>query len=92
MKYHKCKECGQRIEIDYFNLISKLKKEYYDCYGFEATHLIISMDQYFDLENSQGLIDRLKYVKDTSNPLGSYILGLKIVKTSDIDGLAVVTL
>ena len=88
----KCPVCGyENKEIDYFEIINNLKKDFYKKNGNEATHLIVGIEEYYNMENSKTIIDRLIYIKDTvsNGALGSYILGLKVIKTKDIKGMRI---
>lgn len=86
----KCPVCGYEEPIDYFVEISKLREKYEEQTGLEATHLIIGFKDYYKMENSKALFDRLKYVKDTTQGvLGTYIVGLQIIKTQSIEGYMV---
>jgi len=86
----KCKKCGYEDSIDYFVLINKLKEQFEIKVGVEPTHLIVSIEEYYKIENSKELLDRLKYIKDTTKTvLGSYIAGLKVIKTQNIKGIKV---
>lgn len=86
----KCPECGYEEPIDYFTYINKLKEQYELKTGMEATHLIVDVEEYYKIENSEELLKRLIYVKDTSQGvLGSYLVGLKVIKTQNIKGIKV---
>ena len=78
-------------EIDYFKLICDLKEEFELKFGIDATHLIIGIEDFYNMEKSQNLIDRFKYIRDTVSMgvLGGYIAGLFIIKTQSIKGIKV---
>jgi hypothetical protein len=78
------------MEMDYFKLINELKKQFELKTGLEPTHLIVSIEEYYNIENSSSLLERLKYIRDTTQGLlGEYILGLRIIKTNNIGGIKV---
>ena len=85
-----CPTCGNEKPIDYFTYINKLKEKYELKTGLEPTHLIVDINNYYKMENSEDLLKRLIYVKDTTQGvLGNYIAGLKIIKTQNIEGIKV---
>ena len=86
----KCPECGYEEPVDYFKLINKLKEQYELKTGFEPTHLIASIKECYNIENSDELLERLIHIKDTTKGLlGSYLCGLKVIKTQNIEGIKV---
>jgi len=86
----KCEKCGYEKPLDYFVLINKLKEEFELKNGLEPTHLIVSINDYYKMENSEDLLKRLIYIKDTTQGIvGNYILGLRIIKTQSIEGIKV---
>lgn len=86
----KCPTCGYKKPIDYFKAINKLKEQFELETGLEPTHLIVGIEDYYKMENSDNLLQRLIYVKDTSQGVvGSQILGLKILKTRNIERIKV---
>ena len=88
----KCPKCGYKKPIDYFVLINKQKEEYESKTGLEPTHIIVNINEYYKMENSESLLERLIYIKDTTQGvLGTHICGLKVVKTQSIRGIKVVS-
>jgi len=70
---------------DWFDQILKAKNKYLQKFGYEPNTILINLVDCEGLENE--IIDKLKYIRDTisSEPLGTYLLGLKVIKTLDIE-------
>ena len=85
----KCEACAKKMEIDYFEVINELIHQYGKKLDVEANHLIIGIKEMFELESSNSLLKRLKYIKTSQGLLGTYILGLKVIVSKDIKGMHV---
>lgn len=85
---------AKMTNIDYFKLICDLKENFEEVYGMEASHLIVGYHQYYDMERSESLFERFKYIKDVTvnGVVGNYIAGLRVIKTQSIEGIYVALL
>lgn len=77
-------------DVDYFRLINELKEKFELETSLQPTHLFVNVKEYYKIENSESLLARLIHIKDTTQGvLGHYILGLKVVKCINFEGIRV---
>ena len=80
-------------EIDYYELVSKLKHKFEEKYYIEPTHLILGLEDYRKMDMSPSLLERLKYIKDTTHGVvGRYLAGMKVIRTINMKGIRVALL
>ena len=77
-------------EIDYYELVSKLKHKFEEKYYIEPTHLILGLEDYRKMDMSPSLLERLKYIKDTTQGVvGNILACMRIIKSTNIEGIRV---
>jgi len=94
--YNVCKNCGQKLnndDVKYFEIIAKMRQDFEHKYGENPTHIILGIDDYYNIENSADLLDRLIGIKDTTKGLiGTTLMGMRVIKSADFEGISVAKL
>ena len=77
-------------DIDYYKLVSELRNEFEERYALEPTHLIVGTEDYYKMDMSPSLYEKLKYIKDTTQGVvGSILAGMRVIKSSNMKGIKV---